>query len=243
MKIGIFDSGIGGLTVLKELNRKYPNNQYYYFGDNANMPYGNKSKEQLEILVDRIINFLLSKNVDIIIIACGTVSSTLYHELTIKYTLPIYDCITPTINYINKSKYNKIGLIATTTTINSKVFEKQICKPIVSQECPLFVPLIESGNINSEEMDKAIKKYLQSFKDIDALILGCTHYPLLTEKIKTILPKAKLINMGTVLTNSLKLENKKSEVRLYFSKVDHTLIENIEQIIDNNYQLEEVKNA
>ncbi len=105
MRIGVFDSGVGGLTVLNTLVRKYPNNEYIYYGDTKNMPYGTKSLKELEEFSDKIIKFLLSKNVDIIVIACGTVSSNLYAQLKEKYDIPIFDIITPTINYLNSKDY------------------------------------------------------------------------------------------------------------------------------------------
>jgi len=103
MKVGIFDSGIGGLTVLKNLYKHYPNNEYIYFGDTLNLPYGTKTKEELKKLASNDVDFLLDKNVDIIIIACGTVSSNCINYLNHKYNIPIYDIISPTINYLNNS--------------------------------------------------------------------------------------------------------------------------------------------
>lgn len=241
MKVGIFDSGIGGLTVLNELIKKYPNNQYCYFGDTANIPYGNKDKQQLEKLANYIIKFLLTKEVDMIIIACGTVSSTIYSELINKYSIPICDVITPTIDYINKSDIGTIGLIATPATVNSKVFENNISKSIVSRQCPMFVPLIESDKVDSEEMNNALHEYLNCFKDSEALILGCTHYPILSDKINDLLPQIKLINMGIILANNLKLDNNSfPKVELYFSKIDNILTNNINHIINCEYEINEV---
>lgn len=243
MRIGVFDSGVGGLTVLKELVIKYPKHQYYYFGDNKNMPYGSKSKKELMILSDKIIQFLLDKEVDLIVIACGTISSNIYEEISKKYELPIYDIISPTVRYINNSNFNKIGVIATSMTIDSKVFEKLIKKPVFSKACPLLVPIIENQQID-KELDKVLQKYLSDLKkqEIDALILGCTHYPILYDKIKQYLPNTELINMGTVLAQELEIKGTKDRmIRLYFSKVNHTLIENIDNILPFDYQLEEVK--
>ena len=238
MRIGVFDSGIGGLTVLKELVRKYPKNQYFYFGDNKNMPYGSKSKKELLNLSSNIVDFLISKNVDILVIACGTLSSNVYEELKNKYNLPIYDIISPTIKYINDN-YKKVGLIATKMTVQSKVFEKKISN-ICSQACPLFVPIIENNNFN--ELNSAMDEYFMNIsKDIEALILGCTHYPILTDYIKPYFPNTELINMGKVLADNIEIKNSiDKSVRLYFSKVDHTLIENVNKILDFDYQLEEV---
>ena len=224
MKIGVFDSGVGGLTVLKELLR-YPN-EYYYFGDNINVPYGTKTKYELQILSSKIIDFLLSKNVDMIIIACGTISANIYEYLKNKYDIPIYDIISPTLEYLkNKTYYT----FATSMTCKSKIFNNSI-------ECPLLVPLIE----NNQNATKELKEYLNSIPNNSNLVLGCTHYPILTEEILTLRPDLNLINMGKILSDKLNLESHELKIRLYFSKVDHNLISNIEKIIDKDYQLEEV---
>lgn len=236
MKIGIFDSGIGGLTVLAELIKKYPNNKYYYFGDNINAPYGTKSKEELLKLSNKIINFLNKKDVDLIIVACGTISSNVFDKLP-KNT-KIYDVISPTIDYINNSNYETIGLIGTNMTIKSKTFEKRINKKIIARSCNDFVPYIE----NEQSLTDIIPKYMNIFKDkVDVLILGCTHYPIIEKELNDYLDsKIPLINMGTILADSLKLGNKEKQIRLYFSKVNHTLISNIDKIIKEKYYLEEV---
>ncbi len=236
MKIGIFDSGIGGLTVLAELIKKYPNNKYYYFGDNINAPYGTKSKEELLKLSNKIINFLNKKEVDLIIVACGTISSNVFDKLP-KDT-KIYDVISPTIDYINNSNYENIGLIGTNMTIKSKTFEKRINKKIIARSCNDFVPYIE----NEQSLTDIIPKYMNIFKDkVDVLILGCTHYPIIEKELNDYLDsKIPLINMGTILADSLKLGNKEKQIRLYFSKVNHTLISNIDKIIKEKYYLEEV---
>ena len=126
MRVGLFDSGIGGLTVLKKLIDKYPNNEYIYFGDTLNMPYGSKNIEELKELASHNVEFLISKNVDIIIIACGTVSSNCLDYLRENYNIPIIDIISPTIEYLSNSKYNNIGIIATEATINSHIFKNRL---------------------------------------------------------------------------------------------------------------------
>ena len=123
MRIGVFDSGIGGVNVLSCLIKKYPNNEYIYFGDTVNLPYGDKSKNELFKLASSAIEFLISKNVEIIIIACGTISSNCYEELKNKYNMPIYDIILPTIEYLKRSEYKNIGVIGTKRTIESKIFD------------------------------------------------------------------------------------------------------------------------
>ncbi len=224
MKIGIFDSGIGGLTVLKEL-LKYKN-EYYYYGDNINIPYGTKTKHELQILASKIIEFLISKNVDMIIIACGTISSNIYEYLKNKYDIPIYDIISPTLNYLKDKSYYTF---ATPMTCRSKIFNNAI-------ECPLLVPLIENG----KNVTDALKEYLNKIPTNSNLVLGCTHYPILTHEILNIRPDLNLINMGKILGESLNLNSNKLKIRLYFSKVDINLLDNINKIIKYDYQLEEL---
>lgn len=234
MRVGLFDSGIGGLTVLKELIKKHPNHHYIYFGDTLNMPYGNKSKEELSFLANNIIEFLISKKVDLIIIACGTVSSNIGEELKRQYKLPIIDIVSPTIDYINKNNYTDVGLIATSMTIKSKVFSKRITE-VREQECPSLVPIIENDEINTEICNQKINEYLLPLKKekIRTLILGCTHYPLLTNKIEEYFNNdIELINMGTVLASSINLENETDyKLELYFSKINDQLITNVKNII------------
>lgn len=234
MRIGLFDSGLGGLTVLKELKNKHPNNEYIYFGDNKNLPYGSKTKEELFILSSNAVEFLISKNVDIIIIACGTVSSTVYDDLKQKYNIPIYDIITPTINYINDSNFKTVGLIATQATVSSNKFNK-INKHFYQQACPLLVPFIEGDK--TIDIDNALNEYLKEIKEYDAIILGCTHYPILENKIKNI-TKANLINMGTILAATLDIKPSIKKTNLYFSKLENNLIEKVNNIIEIECEIE-----
>lgn len=243
MRIGVFDSGTGGLTVLKELVKVYPNNEYYYYGDTLNLPYGEKSKEELLVLVSKIMDFLIEKKVELIIIACGTISSSIYNELKEKYDILIYDIISPVIKYLKIKNYNKVGLIGTNMTINSKAFEKGIDKEFISVACPKFVPLIESGNYGID-LDNAISEHLVKFKNsnIEALVFGCTHFPIIEYKIKKYLnKKIDYINMGKVLCEIIPLSNDGiRSINLYFSKLNESILNNINDILDCNYTIKEV---
>ena len=126
MRIGMFDSGVGGLTVLKAFLKKHPNNEYVYYGDTKNVPYGNKTKEELLKLSTGIIKYLESKNVDIIIIACGTVSSNIYEELKQVTKIPLYSIIEEIPNYIEEKEYKHVTVMATSATINSHIFKQKI---------------------------------------------------------------------------------------------------------------------
>jgi len=238
MRIGLFDSGIGGLTVLKKLMSKYPNNEYIYFGDTKNVPYGIKSVNELESLTSKIIEFLIEKKVDVIVIACGTVSSNLADILRKKYDLPIIDIISPTINYINNNDYNRIGVIATNATINSKVFSKQINKDVKEVACKEFASLIEKNDM--ENLNKYIEYYLKDLKDRELIVLGCTHYPLIKDKINKYLEsRVELLDMSDCIPNIFTNNSQKS-IEFYFTKIDDILLNNIRNILDidtNNVHL------
>ena len=234
MRVGIFDSGLGGINVLSCLLKKYPNNEYIFYGDTKNLPYGNKTKEELMRLSCSIIDFLLKKKVDIIIIACGTISSNCYKELKNKYTIPIYDIITPTIDYIKKSNMKNIGVIGTKKTIESNIFNIKD-KNILMKSTPSFVPIIESNQI--EKSKDLIIDELKPFISCDALVLGCTHYPLLKEVIDNNL-HIKTIDMGECLLNNLLLTNNaKQSISLYFSKINDDLIKNVKKILKCDFKI------
>ncbi|MBQ9267658.1 MAG: glutamate racemase [Clostridia bacterium] len=199
--IGIFDSGVGGLTVLKEYLKELPNENYIYFGDTARLPYGSKSKNTIVEFSKQITEFLISQNVKLIVIACGTASAIAYQDLVKSFDLPIIDIISPTAKAVKDSS---IGVIATKATIKSQAWENEIHQysphtKIHSIACPLFVPIVEEGFADSEIAKLAVKEYLSAFEksDITSLILGCTHYPILKNTIQTQLgEKIKLMNAG-----------------------------------------------
>lgn len=241
MRIGLFDSGVGGLTVLKNLIKKYPNNEYIYFGDTIHIPYGTKTKKELEMFSSSIIEFLISKNVDVIIIACGTVSSNIASVLRDKYSIPIIDIISSTINYVNSSNYNKIGVLATNNTIKSKIFNEKLNKDVKEVACTKFVPLIEENNI--EELQTYMPTYLEGLKDRELIILGCTHYPIVKDKISNYFDdKIKLLDMSDCLPNVF-MDNSQKKVELYFSKIDDILKNNVLTIFGPDFDsMQLVKN-
>ncbi|NLZ18019.1 MAG: glutamate racemase [Desulfobulbaceae bacterium] len=192
--IGIFDSGVGGMTVARAIEQLYPDLPYIYFGDLAHSPYGSKSREMLIEYSCRNTDFLLAHGAKIIVIACNSASSTASHCLTKNYPLPIVDVITPAVNKAARlSRNGRIGLIGTRATVNSGVYASRLqdirpdCE-IHSQACPLLVPLVEEGWLDRRETKMIVRKYLRPLRDkqIDTLILGCTHYPLLS---KIIIPR------------------------------------------------------
>lgn len=190
--IGVFDSGVGGLTVAREIMRNLPNEDIVYFGDTARVPYGSKSKDNIIRYSRQIIHFLQTKGVKAIVIACNTASALALEAVKDEYDIPIIGVVEPGARAaLAVTKTKKIGVIGTEATVQSAMYEKIIegIDPkvaVIAKACPLFVPLVEEGFKKHHVTDEIIDYYLNSFKkmDIDALILGCTHYPLLRSKIR-----------------------------------------------------------
>ena len=211
--IGMFDSGVGGLTVYKEVRKIYPNENIIYLGDTKSFPYGSKSKESIINLTKQGINFLISKNVKAVIIACGTATSQALDVVKGLFSIPIIGIIEPTVEYISKQRnLHKIGIVATAGTIRSNAWKTNLLKlrsdlEIINKPCPLLAPMAEEGWTNNEIAKLTVKEYMQGLYDVDALILGCTHYPLFTDLFKENLkPNAQIINTGTMIANSLNLK-------------------------------------
>lgn len=201
--IGVFDSGVGGLTVVKELLQHGPNEQIIYFGDTARVPYGSKSKETVTKYAKQIIRFLLTKDVKGLIVACNTISSNSLGELQHTFNIPIMGVVEPGAFMAADATYNqRVGVIGTEATIASQAYQKLIQKQnhqveIFGQACPLFVPLVEEGWLTDSVTYQIVQKYLASLQEakIDTLVLGCTHYPLLASVIQEIMgDQVTLIN-------------------------------------------------
>ena len=204
--IGVFDSGLGGLTAVKELLKVLPYENIIYFGDTGRVPYGDKSRKTILKYALQDIEFLKSLDVKMILAACGTVSSIL-EESNVNIEIPFTGVIAPTATAAaSATRNNKIGIIGTTATIKSGSYKRELLKinpnlQIFEQDCPLFVPLVENGFIEKDNKATLIiaEKYLTGLrnKKIDTLILGCTHYPIISEIIsKVIGPEVKLIDSG-----------------------------------------------
>ena len=193
--IGIFDSGIGGLTVVRAVRRMMPNESIIYFGDTARVPYGNKSPETVQEYSLQIAEFLIKNNAKIIIVACNTATALALNVLQKNIDLPVIGVVKPGVEAALKTSNNKrIGVIGTIATITSEVYRKELENidkkvTVTSQACPLFVPLAEEGWIKTEATKLIAEEYLEKITKahVDTLILGCTHYPLLTDVIKEIL--------------------------------------------------------
>lgn len=190
--IGVFDSGVGGLTVAREIMRQLPSENIVYFGDTARVPYGSKSKNNIIRFSRQIIHFLQTKQVKAIVIACNTASALALDVVREEVDIPVLGVVEPGARAaLAVTKTGKVGVIGTEATIRSAMYEKIIHTldpkvSVVGKACPLFVPLVEEGFAKHRVSDEIVDYYLSSFKDteIDSLILGCTHYPLLRTKIR-----------------------------------------------------------
>lgn len=204
--IGVFDSGIGGLSVLKQFVRFLPGERYIYLGDTARVPYGNKSDEIVRRYSRECTNFLLDHDVKLIVVACNTASAVALDAIREISKVPVIGMIVPAAGAaIRATLNNKIGVIGTRATINSNAYVDAIYNlsqnkelRVYSQACPLFVPLAEEGFTRHEASRIIAGEYLEGLKteQIDTLVLGCTHYPLLSQLISDILPGITLIDSG-----------------------------------------------
>jgi len=192
MKIGVFDSGVGGFTVVRELLELVPDIPVIYFGDTARSPYGTKSKDTLVRYAMEDAEFLLAHGATVIVIACHSAASTASDILKDKLAIPVLEVISPSVEQAcTLTKNKRIGLIGTRATISSSIYSKKIPEKLpeaklFQQPCPLLVPLVEEGWLKRRETRMIVKRYLRPLKDkqIDTLILGCTHYPLLKDVIQ-----------------------------------------------------------
>lgn len=198
--IGVFDSGVGGLTVLKELVNILPFENYLYFGDTARIPYGEKTKEQLYAYVRGIMEWFKSQNVKSVVMACNSCSAITHDVIKNEYDFPVYSLIDPTAEYISYLETEKIGVLATTATVKSKAYSKIIKKfssdkTVIEVVCPGLVELIENNKTNSDEARKLLIKYVMPLlnKGVGKIVLGCTHYPFLTEVINDITGDSEIL--------------------------------------------------
>lgn len=212
--IGIFDSGVGGLTVVKEIFKYLPGYQIIYFGDTARLPYGTKGADFVKKYSEKITTWLLKKQAKIIVVACNTSSAWAYDFVQNKHKdTPIFDMINSAASKVALSTKNKkIGIIGTPGTIKSNAWVKKIKKidpslRIYSQSCPLFVPMVEMGFTSGQVTEKLVREYLKKIKshDVDVLVLACTHYPLLERMIQKVMgSKVKIINPAEITAEEIK---------------------------------------
>lgn len=209
--IGIFDSGIGGLTVAKEIIKLLPNESVIYLGDTARVPYGTRSPEMVTKFALELVNFLLERQVKCLVVACNTISAICLDKIIKVSPVPVLGVIQPAVKKAVEISKGKIGIIGTPGTIRSRLYEKAIKKlmkkaKVYSCACPLFVPLAEEG-LHKHRVTKLVAKdYLDEMikAKIDTLILGCTHYPLLTAAIHETMGNVNLVDGGEPVALELK---------------------------------------
>tara|TARA_B110001454_G_C12723072_1_gene435686 strand:+ start:1931 stop:2737 length:807 start_codon:yes stop_codon:yes gene_type:complete len=208
--IGVFDSGVGGLTVLKQLCLTFPSQSWIYLGDTARLPYGTKSGVTIRTYTEENLNFLSHFNCQAFIIACNSASAQ-FPDNSFNGR-PVFKVIQPgAIQALRETRNNKIGIIGTKATINSRVYEHELrgmgfTGELFSQACPLFVPLVEEGLFHDPATDLIIDRYLHPMRDagIDTLIMGCTHYPLLHQAFRNYFgPNIRLVSSEAELTQQL----------------------------------------
>ena len=201
--IGVFDSGIGGLTVAREIMRQMPGENIVYFGDTARVPYGSKSKNTVIRFSRQIANFLRTKQVKAIVVACNTASAHALEVLEAEQDIPVIGVIKAGAQMAAQTTKNgRIGVIATRGTVDSGMYEQVLTQldpkfQVFGKACPLFVPLVEEGLTNDFITEEVARRYVKDlqYKDIDTLILGCTHYPLLRTLLRKVMgEEVTLIN-------------------------------------------------
>ena len=217
--VGVFDSGVGGLTVAREIMLQLPNENLVYFGDTARVPYGSKSRDNIIRYSRQIIHFLKTKGVKAIVIACNTASALALDVVREESDIPIIGVVEPGARAaLQITQTKKIGVIGTEATVQSAMYGKIIkgldpTVSVIGKACPLFVPLVEEGFAKHKVTEEIIDYYLASMKesDIDSLILGCTHYPLLRSRIRAYLgDKIQLVNPAYETAMDLKYILKES---------------------------------
>ena len=250
--IGLFDSGIGGTSIWKEIHQLLPNENTIYLADTKNAPYGQKSKEEIIALSIKNTEFLLEQNAKIIVVACNTATTNAIKELREKFDVPFIG-IEPAIKpAANNSKTQTIGILATKGTLNSELFNKTAEKfqdtTIVEQIGFNLVKLIEEGQMHSQEMTKLLHTYLQPMIDanIDYLVLGCSHYPYLIPQIKKILPEnIQIIDSGQavarqtqkILHEKVGLSNLKTPEPVFYSNTNTKVLF---EILKEKYSVEQI---
>lgn len=229
--VGVFDSGVGGLTVAREIMRQMPDETIVYFGDTARVPYGSKSKETIITFSRQIVKFLQTKNVKAIVIACNTASAMALETVSEELDIPVIGVVKPgAYTAAQSTKNNRIGVIGTEGTINSGIYTEYLreIKPnvqVFTKACPLFVPLVEEGLLYDSVTIEIADRYMSELKgyDIDTLVLGCTHYPLIRHTIQKVMgDNVNLVNPAYETAKSLKevlIKNKLvSKKRMYEHK-------------------------
>ncbi|MDE0151878.1 MAG: glutamate racemase [Bdellovibrionales bacterium] len=243
-KIGLFDSGMGGLSILQALIKQFPNKDFVYFGDILNLPYGEKSKEELSQCCIKVKDFLLSSGADTLVIACNA-ASCLYLDQTYYKNVLLINVISPTVKKLIEvsSENDKVGVLATSFTVNSNVYPTAIqpLNPklqVFQESAPELAPLVERGFAHHPKCKETLKRHLEPLlkQEIDILVLGCTHYFFLKDEIKKLLPShVKIVDPLDCLIlpdeEDIKEEKTSSKVEMYLSQEQPEFIKSAHQIV------------
>ncbi len=225
MKVGVFDSGVGGLTVLRAIRNRFDRIDLVYLGDTARVPYGNKSKETVVRYSLECADFLMSKGIDVLVVACNTASSQAMEVLKESLEVPVLGVVEPGVRKALEVTKGKLGVIGTQATVKSGAYQKLLERSrveVISKACPLFVPLVEEGLLEGDIARGVVSMYLEELKEkgIDTLILGCTHYPLLKRLIQDFLPDVTVVDSSEAVAAELDtlVENRgDGRTELYFT--------------------------
>ncbi len=233
LQIGVFDSGLGGLTAVRELMQILPGESIVYFGDTARVPYGTRSRQTIRQFAAQDLRFLLQQDLKAVLVACGTVSSVALPDLQNMTDIPVVGVVSPTAKAAcNATKNKKIGILGTSATIKSGSYQSAISEidseiSVTAVSCPLFVPLVENGYLDGKITELAAQEYIKPLQDagVDTVILGCTHYPLLKPVLSRLFGAGvSLIDSGReaalvladILRQSGQLSSQKEGTRRYF---------------------------
>ncbi|MFN3813802.1 MAG: glutamate racemase [Aquificaceae bacterium] len=247
MKVGVFDSGVGGLTVLRAIRENFPNLDLVYLGDTARVPYGSKSKDTVIRYSIECANFLLGFGIDLLVVACNTASSYALDVLKEELTIPVLGVIDPGVKAaLEVSKRKVIGVIGTKGTISSGVYRKkleEVGAKVYERACPLFVPLVEEGIKDGSIAESVVEFYLKDLKEkgIDTLIMGCTHYPLLKKVIEEYMGDVHVVDSASCIAQELKPHVKDTggaSLRLFFTDNSPSLESLIELMLGKGYKPE-----
>ena len=252
--IGIFDSGVGGLTVVKSLLEKFPNENIVYLADSKHMPYGDKTNDQIIKYVMDDVKFLNNYELKAILIACNTADAIASSEVKKAYSIPVFGVIEDTCKAaIKATKNDKIGVIATSAAIKADEYHKQLLRfnphiKVYNQACPFLVPLIEEGkfDIGNQEIRYILEDYLTPLieNDIDTLILGCTHYDLLSPIIKDMYPNLNLVSSSRCVIDNLSRQIQQNDntnnEQLYFASSNKDKFESVANMIIQDIEIRQM---
>jgi len=239
LRIGVFDSGVGGLTVLRAIRERFPEVDLVYLGDTARVPYGNRSPDTVVRYSAECAAFLAEKGIEVLVVACNTASSYAIPTLRERFGFPVIGVVEPGVKEALRLTRGRVGVIGTVATVRSGTYQdmlKSAGVEVFSKACPLFVPLVEERLLEGRIVEEIARMYLKelSAAGIDTLILGCTHYPLLKGVLQRVLPKVRIVDSSSAVASELVplISNEGSgETELYFTDRSQNLGDLIETIL------------